>query len=135
MTKADEKTEAAVMKVVGKLFDPAVLSEVNAIVALFTPDPDVVIIGIKGTEKRIGPAGVRAAAEYESSQSDDLSVKWGWHSVSAAGPVAWVAADLTVYVKAGGQEATLPARLTSVLEWRGDRWGIAQLHISSPAAE
>ena len=53
---------------------------------------------------------------------------------SAAGPVAWIAADVTMHAKVGGQEVTVPGRCTSVFERRGDRWLITQGHFSLPAA-
>ena len=58
----------------------------------------------------------------------------GWRSVSPAGSVAWVASDATVHAKVEGQEIHLPARMTAVLERRGDRWLILQLHGSLPTA-
>jgi predicted ester cyclase len=43
--------------------------------------------------------------------------------------------DVTVHVRVEGQEMHLPARITAVLEQRGETWLILQLHGSLPAAE
>lgn len=54
-------------------------------------------------------------------------------SISAAGPVAWAAAasfELTI----GDQAMSLPARITYVLEKRGEQWLMVQAHFSLPAA-
>jgi hypothetical protein len=59
---------------------------------------------------------------------------YGWISISAAGPVAWAATDADFTVKAGGRETTIPARITFVLEQRGEQWLIQQAHYSFVAA-
>jgi ketosteroid isomerase-like protein len=48
--------------------------------------------------------------------------------------VAWVAADATFKMQAGGQRFAIPARLTAVLEKRENRWLLAQAHFSAPMA-
>ena len=61
-------------------------------------------------------------------------MEYGWSSVSAAGDVTWVAADMAFKLKVEGQELVFPGRLTAVLEKRGDQWLIVQSHFSLPAA-
>jgi ketosteroid isomerase-like protein len=53
--------------------------------------------------------------------------------VSAAGNVAWAAADAVFKATVAGQELSLPARVTAVLEKRGDQWLVVQSHFSLPA--
>jgi len=131
--KADAVTEAAVKAVLDKLAkgysrrDPAVVR------AVFAPDSDVVMYGTGADEKRVGPAEVLAQAERDWSQSEAAAVTYGWSSVSAAGPVAWAATDATFSFKAAGQQGSLPARITFVLEKRGEEWLIVQAHFSFPA--
>jgi len=48
--------------------------------------------------------------------------------------VAWVMADLILRANTAGREINLLVRLTNVLEQRGDRWLILQLHASLAAA-
>jgi hypothetical protein len=104
------------------------------VLAFVAPDPDMVAIGTGGDEKCIGPTELKAVAERAFAQSEDASCKIGWHSVSVAGSVAWVAADIIFQVKTGGREVSLPLRETAVLERRGSRWLIVQSHDSLPAA-
>ncbi len=134
--KADPKTEAAVMNVMNQLIEAYAKRDLDAALALFAPDPDLVTIGTGRDEKRIGLAERKAQFERDFAQAEDVSIKLAWHSVSAAGSVAWVAADAIVHAKAkaSGQEISFPARLTAVLEQRGDRWLIVQSHGSLPAA-
>ena len=134
MARADTKTEVAVMNVVKQWFEAFNKRDLNACLAFFAPDPDVVVIGTGGDEKCIGLAEIKAIFERAFAQFEDASVRFGWHSVSAAGSVAWVAANVILRVKTSGREISEPLRLTVVLEQRGDRWLVVQWHDSLPAA-
>jgi len=134
VARADTKTEVAVMNVVKQWFEAFNKRDLNACLAFFAPDPDVVVIGTGGDEKCIGLAEIKAIFERAFAQFEDASVRFGWHSVSAAGSVAWVAANVILRVKTSGREISEPLRLTVVLEQRGDRWLVVQWHDSLPAA-
>lgn len=132
--KADEKTEAAVMAVVHTFLGSYAGRDMDRITTLFAPDPDVVLIGTGADERRVGLPDIKALLHRDWSQSEASSLELGWHSVSSAGSVAWVASDCVVHASVEGQEMRLPARMTFVLEQRGDQWLIVQLHGSLPAA-
>jgi len=132
--KADVKTEAEVMNVMSQSMEAFVKRDLDALLSLYSHDPDLVVIGTGGDEKRVGLAEIKALFERDFTQFDDASFKFGWHSVSAAGSVAWVAVDLILNLKASGQETSLQVRLTNVLEKRAERWLIVQEHGSLPAA-
>jgi class 3 adenylate cyclase/ketosteroid isomerase-like protein len=131
--KADAKTEAAVMARLHRFAEAYTKRDLDGFLGLFAPDSDVVVFGTGADEKRIGLTEVAALLERDWSQTDTQSLEFGWISVSAAGSVAWVAADMTAHVILGGQEMSYPGRLTAVLEQRGDRWLFAQTHFSLPA--
>jgi ketosteroid isomerase-like protein len=103
--------------------------------ALFVPDSDLVLYGTGADEKRLGVAEVEVQARRDWSQTEASAIAYEWTSVSAAGPVAWVASDAKFKLKAGGQDLSFPARLTMVLENRSDQWLIAQVHCSFPATD
>jgi ketosteroid isomerase-like protein len=132
--KADAKTEAEVMKVMDQSMEAFVKRDLDALLELYAHDPDLVVIGTGGDEKRVGLADIKTLFKRDFTQFEDASFKFGWYSVSAAGSVAWVAVDLILNLKASGQEISLQVRLTNVLEQRGDRWLIVQEHGSLPAA-
>lgn len=132
--KADEKTETAVLAVLNTWYDGYAARDMDRIMALLAPDPDVLLIGTGADERRVGLTEIKALFERDWSQSEASSIELGWHSVSSAGSVAWVASDVIVHVKVEGQEMHLPARITAVLERRGDKWLFVQLHCSLPAA-
>jgi uncharacterized protein (TIGR02246 family) len=133
--KADAATEAAVRAVLDRVNDAYATRNLDGLLATIAPDPDVVMYGTGADEKRLGHQGVRAQAERDWSQTEASTIRYESISVSAAGSVAWVAADAAFEVKAGGQAMTLPARITFVLEKRDNAWLIVQAHFSLPAAD
>lgn len=132
--RADARTEATVMNVVQQCFEAFTKKDLDAIMAFVAPDPDVILIGTGRDEKCVGLDEIRNILGRSLSQFEEASFKFGWHSVSAAGSVAMLAADVTLYVKTSDRQITEQMRLTVVLEQRGDRWLIIQWHDSLPAA-
>jgi len=132
--RADPKTEAAVVNVVKQGFEAFTKRDLDAVLAFFAPDPDVIVIGTGGDEKGVGLAEIRNILGRAIAQFEEASFELGWHSVSASGSVAMLAADVTLYVKTGDRQITEQIRLTVVLEQRGDRWLVIQWHDSLPSA-
>jgi ketosteroid isomerase-like protein len=133
--KADAQTEAALMATLEQFKQAYEQRDIERLMALFAPDPDVVTIGTGADEKRVGLVEIQMQAERDWAQSEATSLEWGWSSISAAGSVAWLAADAVVSTKVGEQEMHLPLRVTAVLEHRGGRWLWVQMHASIPAPE
>lgn len=131
--KADQQTEAAAIAVLNGFSDAYVRRDLNELMSLFAPDADVVLFGTGPDERRVGLSEIQGQAERDWAQSDSSSFHWKWHAVSAAGSVAWLAAEGSIEVKAGGHDVNLPIRLTCVVEKRGDRWLLVQSHASVPA--
>ena len=133
--KADAKTETEVMAVMDQYNEAYAKRDVDGVLECFAPDPDVIVFGTGQDEKRIGRAEIKAQFERDFAQSEVASIEFGWHSVSRAGSVAWVAADCVAQVKMqDGQEMSLQARATFVLEQRAGKWLIVQSHGSLPTA-
>ena len=133
--KADVKTEKDVMNAVKQCFAAFARRDIDAMLAFFAPDPDVVVVGTGSDERGIGLKEIRAIFERAFSQFDEASFKFGWHSVSVRGPLAWLAADVGLHVKASDREISRQIRLTGVMEKRGDKWLILQSHDSVPDRE
>jgi len=131
--RADPKIEAAVVNIVKQGLEAFTKRDLDAVLAFFAPDPDVIVVGTGGDEKCVGLAEIRNIFERSFAQFEEASFKFGWHSVSAAGSVAMLAADVTLYVKTSDRQITEQIRLTVVLEQRGDRLLIIQWHDSLPA--
>jgi uncharacterized protein (TIGR02246 family) len=132
--RADPKIEAAVVNVVKQGLEAFTKRDLDAVLAFFAPDPDVIVIGTGGDEKGVGLAEIRNILGRAIAQFEEAFFELGWHSVSAAGSVAMLTADVTLYVKTSDRQISEQIRLTVVLEQRGDRWLIIQWHDSLPAA-
>jgi ketosteroid isomerase-like protein len=131
--KADAATEAGVMAAMNDFTEAYAKQDLALLRSRIAPDADVVMFGTGADEKRIGLAQIEEQAKRDWSQADETGLSYEWMSISSAGPVAWVAADATFHMKAGGQEMALPGRGTAVLEKRGDKWLIVQSHFSFAA--
>lgn len=133
--RADVRTEKEVMASLHAFADAWARHDMDAVLVLFGPDPDIVVIGSGLDEKRLGRAQLREQLQRDWAQSEAVSVKFGRHVVSSAGIVAWVAADMVVYATIDGKHMTFPGRLTAVLEKRRGEWKWMQSHFSLPATE
>ena len=132
--KANEKTEAEVMSAVNKYIEAYQTRNIEQLMSLFVPDDDQVHFGTGADEKRIGRDQIRFQAERDWSQTEALTFNLNWHQISAAGPVAWIAAEGLGQGEAGGQAFEFPIRMTAVAEKRGDKWYLVHSHASLPAA-
>lgn len=130
--RADANTEAAVIAALKNCMEAYAKRDTGALMELYAPDPDVVIIGTGLDEKRIGIEEIIAQAERDWSQSEAMSFELGSYTVSAAGSVAWMAADCIVHATIGENDVSFKLRFTAVFEKRGDRWLIMQSHGSAP---
>ena len=133
--KADAATEKAVLAAMQEFLDAYRRRDADYLMTLAAPDADVILIGTGADERRVGPAEIRALAERDWSQSESAMFDLTWNSVSAAGPVAWVASEGVVRASSGGQEVILPIRMTTVFEQRNGKWLLVQAHGSFPAPE
>ena len=132
--KADAATTVAVEAVLARLAKVYVTRDVAEMRAVFAPDPGVVMYS-PGAERIDGLDAIVAKAESDWARSEAASLSYRWTSIWAAGDVAWAATDADFTVRAGGQEQTIPARITFVLERRGAAWLIVHAHYSfAPAA-
>jgi len=128
--EADATTEVAVEAVLDRLAKVYISRDPELLRAVFAPDPDVVMFSPGAGERVVGLSEIVAKAEGDWSRSEAASLEYRRTSVSAAGPVAWAAVDADFTVRAGGQETTLPAHITFVLEKRGESWLIVHAHYS-----
>lgn len=132
--KADAKTEQEVMSVLQTMASAYRERDLQKMLGVMGTDADVLMYGTGADEKRVGIAEIQKQAERDWAQSESTDIVYDWTSVSAAGNVAWTASDCRFVVRAGGQEFTVPARLTSVLERQNGEWRVAQAHFSMPSA-
>lgn len=132
--KADATTYNAVKAALNDWADSYTRRDIKRMLAGVAPDLDVVMYGTGEDEKRISLSEIQAQAERDWSQTDAASFVFAEPMISAAGSVAWAAADMSFNVEVGGQSMSFPGRFTGVFEKRGDKWLVVQAHFSLPAA-
>jgi ketosteroid isomerase-like protein len=132
--KADAQTEVEVMAALHEIFAAYAARDIDRLQAAFSPDSDMVNFGAGGdNERRVGLAGLWRECEGEWSATEEASCELGWHSVSAAGSVAWLVADANLRLKRVGEEPESgAARLSMVFERRNGRWLCMHKHFSVP---
>jgi len=128
--KSATESQAEVMSVLERFNEAWSERDLEALIDLFAPDPDVVLFGTGAAERRIGLEEICAHAEETWSQTDSLYQDVGWHSITVYGDVAWVAAESVAHVESGGRALQFPLRQTGVLVERDGDWLITQWHAS-----
>lgn len=129
---ADATQQEAIEAVLVRFSNTYAARDEAGFLACFAPDADVVAFGTGADEKRLGIEGVRDQVRRDWAQSESAGIGFTWRSVSAAGSVAWVAADCLLSFRVGGQAGVLPGRASVVLERRDGAWRIVHLHVSVP---
>ncbi|MCU9848919.1 nuclear transport factor 2 family protein [Defluviimonas sp. WL0024] len=132
--KADGKTEADIKQVIAAISEHYAKRNLKELMACFGTDPDVTVFGTGADEKPVGPAAIEAQVKRDWAQTDAIAIKLFNPAVSAAGDIAWVSSDGAFEITAGGQDMTLPARVTYVLQREDGAWRAVQAHYSLPAA-
>ena len=107
--------------------------DLATLMSFYGEDADVVVIGSTKDEKCMGLTEIQDAYQREFSQSSPVLLEFTWISVSNLGPLCWVATECLAHATIEQETVSLPARLTAVLENRGNRWLILQQHFSFPA--
>lgn len=124
--------EAAALAIPYKFAEAYARRDLRSVLALFADDRDVVFIGTGTDERRVGLAEVREQIRRNLDQSRALLFRFDWVRASAAGPVAWVAAEGAMQVEVREGEMDLPIRFTGVLEVVHGEWLLVLAHLSTP---
>lgn len=106
--------------------------DADSLLSMVAPDENVVFIGTESDERKIGRDGLLEGLQRDFAQTDSITVRLPWVSISASGTVAWVAADYIYDVVSDNINVQVSGRLTLVMEKRNDRWLIVQAHFSAP---
>ena len=134
--KADPKTEKEVLAMIDDLWDAYSSLDLERVLSHYSREAGVIHIGTGSDEERIGFEALKGGLERDFNQAQSLSMRRQWASVSAAGDVAWVAAECEVVAKTTkGEKIEIITRFTGILVKEDDKWLIFQSHVSLPAAE
>lgn len=133
--KADAQTEAEIKALVEDVWKEYARKDLEACMGLWTTDADLVAIGTGADELRLGPEELRRGLRRDFEQAENIETAIEWLSISAAGKVAWSAANARLTATVNGEATTIACRMTNVYEKRNGTWRIMLLHLSLPAAE
>lgn len=128
------EAEAEIKVFLEKMFEVYEIKDLDKVMDMYTPDPDLIVYGTGKDEKCIGLDEIKDQLKRDFAQSESLRFSSKWVKVSSEGNIAWFASDVMIKAKVGGQKFTLPARITGVLKKHKGNWRIVQEHYSLPAA-
>lgn len=131
--RADTETETLVRGTFDALSEMCAQRDLEGILALFSSDADVSLVGSEAGETARGPSELRSFFEQLFRRPGTFSFDWRSREISARGDVAWFFADATAIYTEGENVTTVPYRMTGILERENNRWLIAHYHGSEPA--
>ena len=130
---ADPNTETEVKDVLNQYNQVYAARDLNAVLALFAPDADTVIINTGTDARHVGIDAIGRVLSDTLNQYGVYTHEYSWMQVSSAGSVAWVTAEGNARSSGDAGDISVPIRFTAVLEKRDGRWLFLQRHVSMPA--
>jgi ketosteroid isomerase-like protein len=131
---ADAATSTAVWDTIQSMADAYGRRDLEGFMSHFVDADDVFIFGTGADERRLGGGAIREQVLRDWGQTDTIAMSFESPIVSRHGPVAWLAVEGHFDLSAGGEEMSVPARLTAVLQEMDGGWKVAQAHFSAPMA-
>ncbi len=132
--KADAKTKAEISKTMQAMWKAYGRLDVEGVLAVYAPDADIVVFGSGADEVYVGPKQAKKGLKRDFAQVGSVKVRLSKVRISAAGKVAWLAADCLFTAHVAGCDREMAGRLTAVLEKRKGCWLIMQSHFAMPFA-
>jgi uncharacterized protein (TIGR02246 family) len=129
--KPDAATETELIEVLERFCSGFADRDAEAVMRLFVPDPDVVVITSEAPLLR-GSVELRRFLDRYVAGPTTYSWEWQRHDVSMTGSVAWLLAEGTETTASADRLERHSYRMTMVLERREARWLVRQVHGSSP---
>lgn len=107
--------------------------DVEGIMALYSNDPDIIMLGAGKGEHFIGHAAIREAYQREFSSFGEIkSVKYKILSLFISKEFTSLASERYITTLRGNQAVRISDRLTAVLKKANGRWVYVQMHFSLP---
>ena len=133
--KCTENTEYEVRDMMNRYAQAYADKDIDAMMALFLDDPNIVAIGT-GTDEWIhGYSELRKGFERDFAQADNIQVKFEKVTIQSSNSTSWLSALMIMCATVSGKEVLLSGRLSMVLEKIEDKWLFRHLHFSLPAGE
>jgi uncharacterized protein (TIGR02246 family) len=124
-----EQVKAAIEAVLGQMAERYAAGDVDGVLELFAGEESL-IVGTGADEVRFGLAAIRTQVERDMGQADSIAMRFGDLTVRVAGDAAFAYADAAFAGSVGGEDFSLPVRMTAGLVRADGDWRIAQFHVS-----
>ena len=130
--RAARQTAADIHSVLDNFREGYGTKNIETLLELFDPAPEVLVIGTGVDEKRTGLEEIRIQFEQDFSQSEFLTVEFKNVAISQIESVGWIAGDAHVHFTAQERALHVFLRFTGVLTNRSGKWLFVQIHFSLP---
>ena len=131
--QADAATTAAMTALLAAYREAYLRRDVEGLLALFAPEPDITVMGTGTDELSIGVAVLRNQFTRDITQADEIVWDFPAPVVACLGSVAWTLVQANVHARMGSIREDLALRASVVAVRVGDRWLIHQMHCSLPS--
>jgi ketosteroid isomerase-like protein len=129
---ADAKTKAEILQTIREMWKAYGRLDADGVLAFYAPDPDIVVLGSGADEVYVGPKQAKRGLKRDFAQTRSVKVRLSKVRISAAGTVAWLAANCLFTAHVAGCNIEMAGRLTAVFEKRKGSWLIVQSHFAMP---
>jgi ketosteroid isomerase-like protein len=129
--KADAATGRELTEVLERFCSGFARRDTEAVMSLFAPDPDVMVVT---SEEWLLRGPVELGRFLDRYVEGPTTYSWEWHhfDLATAGSVGWLLAEGTETAAVEERLEQHPYRMTMVCERRDGRWLLMQVHGSSP---
>lgn len=129
---ADADTEAAIVGMMQRMSDGVARRDLDAIMDLFLPGADALLIGSKKGKVACGSDEIRALFRGIIGAKAATHLQWNTYTVQSSGELAWMFALADLIHEDDEGASRVPYRVTGLFIRRDGRWYWLQYHGSEP---
>lgn len=123
-------TESQVKNLLTRELKAFCSKDIEAIMAMISPEPDVVFLDVAPNGRYVGKDQIRQAylKDFHEFKSATAEIKWA--AVSSRGDIAWFAAEISATVDTEHGAIPAPTRWSGVVEKKDGKWLFVQSQLS-----
>ncbi len=108
------QVEKEIKNLLNKIFESMKKKDIKAYLSFLDESEHIVAYGSEPGERFVGYNNIKEAIKKDWERYDELALTIECLKIGSKGNVAWVASEVLVNLKFGGQEMSAPARNTMV---------------------
>ena len=132
MSQAEDAGASGITELIDALMRAYTAKDAKGAADLFTVD--AIAVGTGADEVRFGRDEILVQLERDTSQADELRLRYEGLRTGERGNAAWCFADLTADVTVGAETITMPMRFSAAAVRTDDGWRFVESHLSLPFA-